>query len=272
MRGHRWLAIWTTGVLLTSVVGCRGLTTMNTADVGQDVEPTAPLSLQAEVIAVFPHDPAAFTQGLLWSDGHLIEGTGLEGHSSLRRVELDSGHVIESVDLDDHLFGEGVALVGDRIYQLTWKAGQALVYDADTFEWQHTFAYDTEGWGLATDGQRLVMSDGTDVIRFRDPSTFEVTGELHVRDGDRPVTELNELEIIDGEIYANVWKTHTIARISLDTGQVLAWIDLSNLSGGHNAGRDVLNGIAWDPQDRRLFVTGKLWSELYEIRLTASGR
>jgi glutamine cyclotransferase len=255
--------------LVVAAGGCRGLNALGAADGGHDTEASGPVHLRCEVVARYPHDPNAFTQGLAFADGHLFEGTGLRGRSSVRRVDLESGEVLQSVALDSDLFGEGITLVGTRLYQLTWQAGRALVYDATTFAPVETFTYDTEGWGLAYDGRRLVMSDGSDTIRFRDPTTFEVLGAIKVHDGNTPVDQLNELEVIDGDIYANVWQTNEIVRISPDTGEVLAWIDLAELSVGHSAAerRDVLNGIAWDSAGERLFVTGKLWADLYEIRL-----
>jgi glutamine cyclotransferase len=224
-----------------------------------------------EVVAEYPHDPEAYTQGLVIVDGVLYEGTGLEGRSSLRRVDLETGEVLQRTEIDDEHFGEGVAVVGDRIYQLTWQTGTCFVYDRETFEPIETFTYETEGWGLTTDGKRLVMSDGTDRIVFRDPETFEETGHIDVRDGDVPVPYLNELEFIDGEIWANVYTTDWIARIDPATGNVTGWIDLTGLLDlpPGSAPVDVLNGIAQDPDTGRIYVTGKLWPTLFEIELVA---
>lgn len=216
------------------------------------------------ILHTYPHDPAAFTQGLVYTDGLLYESTGLYGRSSLRKVVLETGEVIQSIDLPDAYFGEGIAVYSDTVVQLTWREHIALVYDRETFAPTGVFTYSTEGWGLTHDGQRLIMSDGSSYLYFRDPWTFSETGRVQVHDGAMPVTRLNELEYIDGEVYANVWLTERIARIDPQTGQVTAWIDLAGL---RPPGADVLNGIAYDAQAGRLFVTGKLWPYLYEIEL-----
>lgn len=233
------------------------------------IDPVAPVS-GYRVVNTYPHDPAAYTQGLVYRDGDLYEGTGLEGASTLRRVDLATGDVLQSHQLDPDLFGEGIAVVGDRIYQLTWKAQICFVYDRQTFEPLGTFDYPTEGWGLTTDGDQLIMSDGSSRIVFRDPTTFAETGHIDVRDGETPARWLNELEVIDGEIWANVYQTDFIARIDPETGRVTGWIDLSGLlTEQDRAGRtvDVLNGIAHDPATGRIFVTGKLWPALFEIEV-----
>jgi glutamine cyclotransferase len=233
------------------------------------MNPVAPVS-GYEVVAEYPHDPSAFTQGLVISNGELFEGTGLEGESTLRKVDLESGNVLQIRELDEEYFGEGIAILNDRIYQLTWQSGVALVYDADTFELLETFSYDGEGWGLTTDGQRLIMSDGTDTLVFRDPETFDVTGQVDVRDSGIPVANLNELEYVEGEIWANVWQTDRVARIDPASGQVVGWIDLSGLLSEEEREAydvDVLNGIAYDSKSERIFVTGKLWPKLFEIEL-----
>lgn len=222
------------------------------------------------VVNEYPHDPAAFTQGLVYLDGVLYEGTGLEGESTLRRVALETGEVLQSRPLDPRYFGEGIAVVGDRVYQLTWRTGTCFVYDRETFEPLATFAYETEGWGLTTDGERLIMSDGTPRLVFRDPETFAEIGAIDVRYGARPVGNLNELEVVGDEIWANVWQTDLIARIDPATGGVVGWIDLSGLLPADAAGSrpvDVLNGIAHDPATGRIFVTGKLWPMLFEIEV-----
>lgn len=233
------------------------------------VELTAPVS-GFRVVAEYPHDPEAFTQGLVFIDGELFEGTGLNGASTLRRVDLASGDVLEGVALPRRFFGEGIAVLGDRIYQLTWQNGVALVFDRETFEVVDTFSYETEGWGLTTDGTRLIMSDGSDRLFFRDPETFAELDSVQVRDGDTPVTRLNELEYVNGEIWANVWQTDSIARIDPASGEVLGWIDLSGLLADSDRPQTpdaVLNGIAYDAESGRLFVTGKLWPKLFEIEV-----
>jgi glutamine cyclotransferase len=221
-----------------------------------------------EVVRAYPHDPGAFTQGLFFLDGALYEGTGLHGESGIRRVRLENGEVLQVRALEDRYFGEGITAVGDAIVQLTWQAGIGFVYDRKTFERRRSFTYDGEGWGLTYDGTRLIMSDGTPTLRFLDPKTFAVIGRLDVRDGGRPVAELNELEMVRGEIFANVWGTDRIARISPKTGAVTGWIDLRGLlPPADAAGVDVLNGIAYDAAADRLFVTGKRWPKLFEIRI-----
>lgn len=220
------------------------------------------------VIREYPHDPAAFTQGLAWAGGFLYEGTGLEGRSSLRKVDLKTGRVLKIRRLADKYFGEGITLCRDRLVQLTWQSRVGFVYDLD-LQPAGRFAYPTEGWGIACDGTRLVMSDGTAVLRRLDARTFKPVGQVTVTDRGRPVARLNELEFVKGEIFANVWGTDYIARISPESGRVLGWIDLRGLSGKLGAGApvDVLNGIAHDRRGDRLFVTGKFWPKLFEIRL-----
>jgi glutaminyl-peptide cyclotransferase len=222
-----------------------------------------------EVVQSFPHDPDAFTQGLVYHAGFLYEGTGLEGRSSLRRVRLETGEVIQKVDVDPQYFGEGIAIAQNKIIQLTWKSQIGFVYDLATFRRLRDFSYTGEGWGLAANGADLYMSDGSSDIRILDASTFREKRRLHVHDGPKPIDQLNELEFVEGQIFANIWQTDRIARISPQTGEVVGCIDLSGLlspmyklsSGG------VLNGIAYDSAKKRLFVTGKLWPRLFEIRL-----
>jgi glutamine cyclotransferase len=218
---------------------------------------------------VYPHDPFAFTQGLVYQDGFLYEGTGLRGRSSLRRVELETGSVIQRQTLLPMFFGEGIAIWHDHIYQLTWTSGVGFVYDRKTMNLQREFRFGIEGWGMTDDGKRLIVSDGSSQLYFWDPETLLETGRLTVRDGGRPVEELNELEYINGEIYANIWQQDRIARISPETGKVLSWIDLTGLLPDEDRrGReDVLNGIAYDAANGRLFVTGKLWPKLFEIEI-----
>lgn len=223
------------------------------------------------IIRTYPHDRESFTQGLVFASGFLLEGTGLYGRSSLRKVELETGRVLQRVDLPGRLFGEGIAVFGGKIAQLTWKSGRGLVYDLDTLELQGEFGYDTEGWGLAYDGERLVMSDGTSILRYLDPTTFEEVGRLDVRGPDGPVGLLNELEYFKGEILANVWRSSRIARISPATGMVVGWIDLRDLPvpDGRER-RGVANGIAYDAVNERLFLTGKRWPVLFEVELVPS--
>ena len=234
----------------------------------QRVQPgSAPVN-RFDVVRIYPHDPQAFTQGLVFLDGVLYEGTGLNGRSGIRKVRLENGEVLQVQKLEDQYFGEGIAVVGQSIVQLTYQSGVGFVYDRTTFQRTRTFNYRGEGWGLAYDGTRLIMSDGTETLRFLDPATLKQIGRLTVRDAGRPVEDLNELEIVKGEIFANVWRTDRIARISPKTGAVTGWIDLAGLLDPRDAqGADVLNGIAYDAAKDRLFVTGKLWPKLFEIRL-----
>jgi len=233
---------------------------------------TATPTFGYQVVATYPHDPGAFTQGLVYLDGTLYEATGSAGvgPSSLRRVNLTTGAVEARHDLATEHFGEGIAVVGDRIIQLTWQSQTGFVYDRATFRQLETFRYPGEGWGLAYDGRRLIMSDGTDRLRFLDPNTFVEAGSVLVRNGDDPVEQLNELEYIDGQVYANVWKTDRIVRIDPATGQVTALIDLAGLLPAADRETfqvDVLNGVAYDADSDRLLVTGKLWPKLFEIEL-----
>lgn len=222
------------------------------------------------VVSTMAHDPTAFTQGLVFQDGILYEGTGLRGRSKLSKIDAASGQVLRSIDLDAPYFGEGIALLNGRIYQLTWQEGTGFIYDADTFELLDSWSYLTEGWGLTHDGQYLIMSDGTEVLRFIDPETMQEVRQVVVRDAaGNTVQNLNELEYVKGEIFANVWQTDLIARIDPQTGDLLGWIDLSGLLDRQAISQpvDVLNGIAYDAATDRLFVTGKLWPTLFEIDL-----
>lgn len=221
------------------------------------------------VINTYPHDRAAFTEGLVYDNGSLYEGTGLYGQSTLRRVDLEKGAVLLIQPLPDKYFGEGVTLFGDRLFQLTWQSNVGFVYEKGSFKLLQEFHYPTEGWGLTHDGKCLIMSDGTSTLHFIHPRTLEEVGQIEVHEGARPVTQLNELEYVQGEIYANVWRTDRIARIAPDSGQVVGWIDLTGLLTPADRAEpvDVLNGIAYDAQNDRLFVTGKLWPKLFEIEL-----
>jgi glutamine cyclotransferase len=221
------------------------------------------------VVNVYPHDWQAFTQGLIWCDGFLYEGTGLNSASSLRKVRLETGRVVQQHSLDRQYFGEGITEWGGRLLQLTWKSNLGFIYDRSSLKVRGTFRYPGEGWGLTHDRDRLIMSDGTAALRFLDPRTLRETGRLNVQSGGTPLTDLNELEFVQGEIYANVFQTDWIARISPQTGAVTGWIDLRGLLPEVD-GRipvDVLNGIAYDAGGNRLFVTGKLWPKLFEIEL-----
>jgi len=219
------------------------------------------------VVREYPHDPSAFTQGLVYVDGHLYESTGLEGASSLRQVDLETGKVIRRRALRPDEFGEGLTDWGGRLLQLTWTGMRGFIYERASLAVSGTFRYAGEGWGLTHDGRRLILSDGTAVLRFLDPETFREIGRLPVQDEGRAVPRLNELEYVRGEIYANVWQSDRVARVSPETGAVLGWIDLTGLLSAADLRHpvDVLNGIAYDPGRERLFVTGKWWPKLFEI-------
>ena len=228
-----------------------------------------PLHYTYRIVNTYPHDTSAFTEGLLYDGGSLYESTGLIGQSGVRQEVLATGQVVQSLSLARQYFGEGITTFGNRLMELTWQSNLGFIYDKNTFAPLGQFNYPTEGWGLTNDGQRLIMSDGTAVLYFLDPQTFLETGRISVTDGGQPVKELNELEYVQGQIYANVWLTNRIAVISPQTGQVTAWIDLTGLRPAQTLSNPdaVLNGIAYDAAQNRLFVTGKLWPSLYEIQL-----
>jgi glutamine cyclotransferase len=236
-------------------------------------EPNSPASgpvprYSYQIVNIWPHDSNAFTQGLILMDGKLLESTGEVGRSSLRRVELESGKVLKKVDVPVPYFAEGIAVLNGKVYQLTWQHHVGFIYDAQTFERVGQFNYDWDGWGLTTDGQSLILSDGSSQIRFINPSDFKVTKTINVVDG-KPVDQLNELEYVNGEIYANVWHDNRIAIIDPQNGHVNAWIDLNGLmpQGELQDQEAVLNGIAYDQANNKLYVTGKLWPRLFEIRV-----
>lgn len=221
-----------------------------------------------KVVKSHPHDPNAFTQGLFFHDGFLFEGTGLRGRSSIRKVEIETGKVLQQVDLPPEFFGEGIAQWGDRLIGITWQEQTAFVLDLKTFRLWRKFNYAGEGWGLTHNGRELVMSDGSAELRFLDPANFKELRRVRVTADGRPVAQLNELEWVEGEVFANVWQTDRIARIDPATGRVKGWIDLGGLLTERSGQEDVLNGIAYDAKTKRLFVTGKLWPRLFEIQLT----
>jgi glutamine cyclotransferase len=227
--------------------------------------------LRYRVVMTYPHDVEAFTQGLVYTGDRLFESTGLRGRSSLREVDLPTGRVLRRVDVPAPIFAEGLALIGDELIQITWQESVAIRYDRDTFTERGRWNYAGEGWGLTHDGSRLIMSDGSAILRFRDPRTFEPTGAITVTLDGEPIGRLNELEWIDGMIWANVWQTDLILRIDPSDGMVTGVLDLEGLlSPAQRASTDVLNGIAWNPRNGRMLVTGKLWPHLFEIEV--SGR
>lgn len=260
------LVIWPDMLLRRSllVLGLLAITTSTTA------KPAASDVLGYQIVHTYPHDPRAFTQGLLYVDGHLHEGTGLNGRSSIRMVDLNTGRVLQKYDLPFAYFGEGLTDWGSTLVELTWQAHKGFVYDRFTFSLLRTFTYDGEGWGLTHDETQLIMSDGTSYLRFLDPKSFKETRRIHVTDErGQGIDDLNELEYVRGEIYANIWHSEKIARISPKTGKVLGWIDLGGLTNKQQLTNPdaVLNGIAYDAKDKRLFVTGKLWPKLFEIKI-----
>jgi glutamine cyclotransferase len=221
-----------------------------------------------EVVNTFPHDPEAFTEGLVFENGIMYEGTGLNGESSIRKVDLETGKILQIIKMPDQYYGEGITIYKDKIIQLTLDSQKGFIYDRNTLELLREFPYTGEGWGVTHDDAHLIMSDGTATLRLLDPVTFKTTGETEVRENGKPVAMLNELEYINGEIYANVWLTNRIAVIDPKDGGVLRWIDLTGLLDRQKYGNtpDVLNGIAYDEKTGRLFLTGKLWPVLFEIK------
>lgn len=225
------------------------------------------------VVRTYPHDRRAFTQGLQYVDGFLYEGTGNHGQSWIRKVKVETGEVTQQRELAKEHFGEGIAIWRSELFQLTWQSGIGFVYDLKTFAPKRTFRYSGEGWGLTQDGTGLIMSDGTDVLRFVEPTTFKERRRVKVTALGQPVPKLNELEYVKGEVFANIWMTDMVARIDPVSGKVTGWIDLSNLlTPAERAQTDVLNGIAFDAASDRLFVTGKWWPKLFEIRLSPKRR
>lgn len=219
------------------------------------------------VLASYPHDIKAFTEGLVYFNGYLYEGTGLNGKSSLRQQDLESGEVLRSVGLPQQYFGEGITILGGRVFQLTWQSHIGFVYDLN-FTPMQEFSYATEGWGLTHNGSHLIMSDGTSNLYFIDPASLAVVGQVQVRDGGNPVARLNELEYVDGEVWANVWQTDLVARISPESGKVLGWVNFTGLlTPTEGIGADVLNGIAFDHEGNRTLVTGKYWPKIFEVEL-----
>ena len=260
-------------IVLALAVSC--VYCQNNANTNQPVQPTpTPVNTVVQkygyqIVNIYPHDSNAFTQGLILSEGQLLESTGQIGSSSLRRINLETGKIVKKVDVPVPYFAEGITLLNGKIYQLTWQHGLGFIYDAKTLDRVGEFKYEGEGWGLTNDGQSLILSDGTFRLRFIDPVSFQVTRTLNVLDGSAPVTDLNELEFVQGEIYANVWHEDRIASIDPKSGRVTAWIDLSGLmpEGELSDEEAVLNGIAYDQTSDRLIVTGKLWPRVFEIKV-----
>lgn len=262
-RRRLWMTLFGLGALLMTSTHGRVSLSAGTAP------ELAARRLGYEVINEYPHDPKAFLQGLVWNDGALYESTGLYGESTLRRVELETGRILKSTHLPANLFGEGLAVVGERLVQLTWQSKLGLVYDRNSFSVVKRFTYNTEGWGLAYDGKMLVMSDGTDVLTYLDPANYRPVRTVRVRMNGRPLDFLNELEFIDGAIWANVWMTDMIVCIDPESGRVHSYLDLKGIlpAGRRKGDENVLNGIAYDAGKKRIFVGGKLWPLIFEIRV-----
>jgi glutamine cyclotransferase len=263
-RQTRWLIYLAVAVIALILVLGRGTLPRN------PLRSTEAPVYSYRIVNAYPHDPGAFTQGLVYEDGFLYEGTGRRGQSSLRKVALETGEVLEIRRLPERFFGEGIALRGDSIFQLTLDAQVLFIYDKHTFDRVGELSYSTHGWGLTRDDLDFIMSDGTSELHFMDPALFTRVGQVLVKDGKRPILGLNELEYVKGEVLANVWRTDLIARISPRTGKVTGWIDLTGLLKPEyrTDSTDVLNGIAYDAAGDRLFVTGKYWPRLYEIKIT----
>lgn len=274
-RMNRGTVLTLAGVAVLAIVALvtvlRPESTSSTAAIGgaAGAASQAPARYGFTVVNTYPHDPEAFTQGLFYRDGHLFESTGLNGRSSLRKVRLETGEVVQRRDVAREYFAEGLVDWGSRLIQLTWQSNVGFVYALDTFEPLRTFAYQGEGWGLTRDDRRLIMSDGSSILRFLDPETLAETGRLQVTERGFPVNNLNELEMIRGELFANIWQTDEVVVIAPDSGHVTARIDFSPLRARLDDTQpiDVFNGIAWDDTAGRLFVTGKLWPRLFEVRV-----
>lgn len=264
----RTLIMGACAAAMAVAVACREGTPNPTKE--PEMEPNAP-TVAVQQVRSYPHDSTAFTQGLVWLNGRLYESTGRYGESSLRIVELETGRVVQKVDLAQTYFAEGLAAVGNTLYQLTWKESVAFKYDAETLRPAGQVSYTGEAWGLASDGQRLIVSDGSSYLTFVDPASFQVDTTIRVTDAGQPVDQLNELEWVRGEVWANVWHSSKIVRIDPQTGRVKGRLDLSALVPAVRDPEGVLNGIAYDPQANRLLVTGKLWPRLYEISVPSLG-
>lgn len=237
----------------------------------------APAKYGYEIVKVYPHDKKAYTQGLLYQDGYMYEGTGQYGESSIRKIDMNTGKIISVLNIDNQLFGEGITIYKDKIYQITWRSRKGFVYDLKTFSLESSFQYNSEGWGITTAGDHLIMSDGSNKLYHIAPSTFNIIKEIEVYDQQGEVTQLNELEYIDGWVWANVWLTDRIVAIDPETGVVKAELDMSHLltpAERHslNDKDDVLNGIAWNPEKKTFYLTGKRWPKLFEIKITSPNR
>ena len=257
-------------LLLIACIACGNSANTNLPSAEAGPTSNAPAAKHGyEIVNIYPHDSNAFTQGLILVNGKLLESTGQEGSSSLRTVELETGKVLKKVDVPSPYFAEGITVLNGKVYQLTWQHNLGFIYDAQTFERVGQFNYEGEGWGLTTDGQSLILSDGSNRLKYLDPTSFRVTKTISVVDGTKPIEELNELEFVQGEIYANVWHSDEIAVIDPQSGRVKAWIDLTGLMPEDSLANEeaVLNGIAYDQANSKFYVTGKLWPRLFELKI-----
>ena len=257
-------------LLLIISISCGNGVNTNEPKLGSEPASNGPAPKYGyQILNIFPHDSNAFTQGLILVDGKLLESTGQEGRSSLRSVEISSGKILKKVDVPLPYFAEGMTVLNGKVYQLTWQHNVGFIYDLQTFEKTGQFEYEGDGWGLTTDGQSLIMSDGSNRIKFLDPASFRVTRTISVTDAGSPVNQLNELEFVKGEIYANIWHSDRVAAIDPQTGRVKAWIDLTGLMPEEEPLDEeaVLNGIAYDQANDKFYVTGKLWPRLFEIKI-----
>lgn len=260
--------------LLATLYGCKKEVQAPPQPAANPPQPSTPVDQYSyEVTGVHPHDENAFTQGLQFVDGYFIEGTGLEGKSDLRKVDIKTGKVLKSIKLADYYFGEGITVLNGKVYQITYTSGIGFIYDLKTFAKIDSFRYQGEGWGLTNDGTHLIMSNGTDKIVFLDPATEQIISTISVREGIYSIHQINELEYINGEIYANIWQTERIIRIDPKTGAVTGSVDLTNIlpASERSMKTDVLNGIAYDEKSDKLFVTGKNWPKVFEIKLKKKG-
>jgi glutamine cyclotransferase len=262
----KWTITATAITLIIAITAATYITLNNQPQNNQN----PPTTYTYTIINTYPHDTNAFTEGLVYSDGFLYESTGLNGNSTLRKVNLQTGETLQQITLDPQYFGEGITIIGNKIIQLTWQNHVCFIYDKTTFQILGNFTYPTEGWGITNNGTSLIMSDGTSTLYFLNPETYERTGTIQVHDGNTSITNINELEYINSTVYANIWLENRIAIINPQTGQVTSWIDLSGIYQNpvSDPANDVLNGIAYDPASGRLFVTGKRWSLLFEIQLS----
>lgn len=260
----KWVAV-ASALIIVVIVGGVLAVALNGGQTGNRPAGQA-VNYTYSVVKTYPHDTAAYTEGLIYSNGSLYESTGEYGTSSLRRVDLETGRVLQEYNLPSDYYGEGLTIVDGKLIQLTWLEHVGFIYDANTFALIRNFSVTSQGWGLTYDGANLILSDGSSALTFLNPQTYQVTGQVNVKDGNQSINNINELEYVNGDVYANIWMTNRIAIINPQTGQVKGWIDLTGIyqPTGFNS---VLNGIAYDQQTNRLFVTGKNWPNLYEITI-----